>query len=996
MIDTGTRLGPYVVVRRLGAGGMGEVYLASDPRLEREVAIKVLPFEFSFDPELLERFQREAKLLASVNHPNIATIYGLEEGVGGVRCLIMERIEGVTLTERIMLKPMPVEAALDMAVQLAEALEAAHERGVIHRDLKPSNVMITPRGQVKVLDFGLAKRSDDLADQAARSVLDAGNLGEDDAPMGLTLAGDVLGTPGYMSPEQILALPQDLRTDIFSFGSVLYECLTRKAAFPGKGTLEITAATVHDEPDWQALPAEPRAKLKQILSDCLEKDPEKRPPNMGLVRAALREMLAPAAAVAVAAPVAAPNNLPRQISSFVGREEEASSCAALLLESRLLTLTGPGGCGKTRLALNVAERFLPQNTGGTWFVDLAPLSEPKRVPQALAAALGVREETGRELVAQLAEHLGAQPTLVVLDNCEHLLEACAALVSVLLDACQGVRVLATSREALGLGGEQTYVVPSLSVPDPRRAANAAAVMASSAGRLFAERASLVNASFEVNESNARGVAEILQRLDGIPLAIELAAARIKLLSVDQIRAKLDDRFRLLTSGSRDALPRQQTLRATIQWSYDQLVEEEQRLMRALSVFVGGWTLEAATAICGEDLDEFEVLDTIGRLADKSLVVVERSASADARYRFLETVRQYAQGEREAKKESPALRARHLSYFLALAEQAAPLLRGGKQSEWLARLDSDNANLLAAHVWCGEPPEHVEEDLRLVGALWRFWYNRGHFRDGSEALHAALSRPGAERAGALRAGALGAAAGMAFLQSEFDRSRLLYEELARLCEELGDRLGLARAFNGLGIVALAMQDYRAAEQDFEKALAIYRELGDQANAAVALGNLGNVSLEEGDYSAAGPRIEAALELARTLGDEQGVAKAYLNGAMVCTHSGNPDGARERLRAGLPLVLQLGERRYAAYALETSAELAALLSEHPLAARLSGAAAGLREELGAPLPETEMEKHELAMQLVREGLGGDGFAREWNEGRSMNYEAALDSVLRWLSG
>ena len=996
LILEGTQLGPYTVVRPLGAGGMGEVYLASDPRLEREVAIKVLPFEFSFDPERLERFQREAKLLASLNHPNIATIYGLEEGDGGVRCLILERIEGETLEERLKAGALPLAVALELAIQLADALDAAHERGVIHRDLKPGNIMVTPRGQLKVLDFGLAKRSHPHAPDAPPTAL--GNYDGE----------EIVGTPGYMSPEQIQAQPQDSRTDVFAYGCMLYEMLAGRPAFAGSNTLELTAATLHETPDWAALPADAAGPLQPMLDNCLAKEPEQRTLSMAAVRGALRDLqdagkgsgaerasqYIPAAPGRPAAPSAASRRLPRQLSSFVGREQETEACLALLRESRILTLTGAGGCGKTRLALHVAESFLEGSAQPAWFADLAPLHDGARVLQTVSDSVGAKGDSEAALAAALSAALAGGAGLLILDNCEHVLQACVDLAGPLLSECPGLRLVATSREALALHGEQTYPVAPLGLPDRRARVTARSVSTCESGRLFAERAARVSPNFVISDANAEGVLDILRRLDGIPFAIELAAARIKVLSVEQIRAKLDDRFRLLTSGSCDALPRQQTLRATIQWSYDQLVEEEKQLCRALSIFAGGWSLESATAVCGEGRDEFEVLDVLGRLADKSLVVVERDAAENARYRFLETVRQFAMDEREAAGEGAALAERHLEFFLALAEEAEPHLRSSGQAVWLRRLDAENENLMAAHTECGREAGGVERGLRLVGALWRFWYSRGHFRQARRALAEALARPGAEQPSALRVGVLRAEAGIALMQNDYESSRALYEEMAGLCRQMGDVMGTARALNGLGIVSKTLHEFEAAVAYYKESLEAFQALGDRPDAAVVLANLGSLHMETRDYSGAKPHIEAGLALCREVGDSQGVAKGLLNGAMVCTHTGDSAGARARLLEGLPMVRDLGDRRYAAFALETTSELAALVGRHALAALLSGSAAGLREDLGAPLRTQEQHEHQLAMDVAREALGAAAFEEACNKGRLLGLEAALEEARAWL--
>jgi len=392
------------------------------------------------------------------------------------------------------------------------------------------------------------------------------------------------------------------------------------------------------------------------------------------------------------------HNLPRPLTSFIGHEEDLDEYSALLGETRLLTLTGIGGCGKTRLAIKLGERMLPSFAGGVWYVDLAPLLDPERVPLTVATTLDVREESERSLVDLLCARIADRRMLLVLDNCEHLAAACAALVQRILSAAPGVRALAGSREGLGIPGERTVTVRSLSFP-PRSSKHDVRTMTCEAVRLFVERARLSAPKFSLEDDTAEAVGEICRRLDGIPLAIELAAARIKLLSVEELRSRLDDRFRLLTGGSKAAVARQQTLLATIQWSYDHLESEEQQLLRRLSVFVGGWTLDGAARVATEQGDEYAVLDLLGRLIDRSLVSAHVDEGGTTRYSMLETVRQYAHERLNDAGEADKMRDRHLEFYVALAEKAEPQLVGPNQRKWFAHLESELENILAAHAWC---------------------------------------------------------------------------------------------------------------------------------------------------------------------------------------------------------------------------------------------------------------------------------------------------------
>jgi predicted ATPase/class 3 adenylate cyclase len=418
-----------------------------------------------------------------------------------------------------------------------------------------------------------------------------------------------------------------------------------------------------------------------------------------------------------------PNNLPVQLTSFIGLEGEIDEVKQLLATTRLLTMTGAGGCGKTRLALQVAAVVLEDFAEGVWLVELATLSDPTLLFQAVASALNIREQPGRSLQATIIDYLSPKQLLLVLDNCEHLVAACARLAETLLRACPHLRILATSREALGIAGETIRPVPSLSVPDPRRQPTVETLRRSEATRLFIERAIAGLPTFSPTTRNAEPITQVCQRLDGIPLAIELAAARVKVLSVEQIASRLDDRFRLLTGGSRTGLPRHQTLRATMDWSYELLSEAERVLLRRLAVFAGGFTLETAEAVCtGMDAETSAVLDLLTHLVDKSLVIMEERGGT-SRYRLLDTVRQYGRNKLLESGEDPRVRRRHRDWYLQLAEAAEPELHGPDQRLWLDRMEMEHDNLRTALDWSKVDEDGSEAGLRLAGALWWFWYVR---------------------------------------------------------------------------------------------------------------------------------------------------------------------------------------------------------------------------------------------------------------------------------
>ncbi len=450
-----------------------------------------------------------------------------------------------------------------------------------------------------------------------------------------------------------------------------------------------------------------------------------------------------------------PNNLPQQITSFVGREKETKELKSLLESCRLVTLTGSGGTGKTRLSLQIAADVLERYPDGVWLVEFAPLTDSNLVVSTVASVLGLKEEVDKPLQRTLTEHLKNKHLLLILDNCEHLLTVCAKLADALLRTCPQVVILASSREGLGISGETTYRVPSLSLPDPKRPQTLASLSHYESVRLFIDRAVQVQVSFAVTNEMAPALASICHRLDGIPLAIELAAARVRSLSVEDINSKLDQRFRLLTGGSRTALPRQQTLRSLIDWSYDLLSEVEKALLCRLCVFAGGWTLESAEAVCaGDVVEDWEILDLLTSLYDKSLVVSEPSGSG-TRYRLLETIRQYSRDHLLESGEEDIFRGRHLSHFLALGELAEPQMIGPDQVMWLDRLELEHDNLRTALEWSGDSSFGGDSSsgLHLVGAISRFWEVRSYFSEGRDRLSRVLAAAGAGADVAIRAKAL---------------------------------------------------------------------------------------------------------------------------------------------------------------------------------------------------------------------------------------------------
>ena len=643
------------------------------------------------------------------------------------------------------------------------------------------------------------------------------------------------------------------------------------------------------------------------------------------------------------------NNLPVQWTSFIGREKEIEEVKNLLAGTHLLTLTGSGGCGKTRLALQVAADLVEDYSDGVWLAELAALSEPKLVVQAVATALGLRDEPGRTLLRTVTDYLLSKSTLLVLDNCEHLLPACAELTETLLNHCPHLRILTTSREGLRIGGEQVYRVPSLPAPDlaslpTEENERAALVSESDAVRLFVERTRLQRPEFVLTSQNASGVASVCSRLDGIPLAIELAAARVRVLSVEEIDAGLEDRFELLTGGSRTALPRQQTLRAALDWSYDLLTEQERLLLSRLSVFAGGWTLKAARKVCGDrSLPVGSVLDVLSGLVDKSLVAAETQGGS-SRYRLLETVRQYGRERLAQTGDESAIRGRHREYYLELAEEIEPRLTGPEQAEWLLRLEAEHDNLRVALGWCQAEQDGAEAGLRLAGALWLFWDVRGYLGMGREYLGEALAREGALGRAALRAKALNAAGGLAFEQGDYSSARVLFEESLSLCRELGDKPGIASTLGNLGIVASDQGDYRSARVLFEESLSLCRELGDKPGTARSLNNVGIVAFEQGDYRSARVLFEESLLIKRELGNKRGIASTLGNLGNVAYCQGDYSSARALMEESLSIQRELGDKQGIAWSLNRLGNVTSNQGDNIVARALYEESLSIDRELG----------------------------------------------------
>ena len=1019
-LSPGTRFGSYEILQRLGAGGMGEVYRARDTRLEREVALKTLSLELCSQPEALSRFEQEARSACALNHPNIVTIYELGH-VNGTRYIAMELVMGETVRELLTAGPIPFRKAVAVAAQIADALAKAHAIGIVHRDLKPENLMVSGDATAKILDFGLAK---------LRGV----NPSPDsDASTSITEHGTVLGTVGYMSPEQATGGEVDFRSDQFSFGSVLYEMVTGFPAFRKKSHAETTAAILRDEPERlgsRMLQAPP--PFLWIVERCLAKDPKERyASTQDLARdlAAVRDRLAEAS---MRPSESRPNNLPVQRTAFIGREHEATALRQLLSRAdvQLVTLTGPGGIGKTRLALQVAAEAADEFPGGVCFVPLSAVSDRAFIASTIAQALGVRETGNQSSQESLKEYVSGldQPMLLLLDNFEHLVSAAPAITQ-LLTTGPKLKVAVTSQAPLHVYGEHEFPVPPLALPDPKSIPPLEALSRLPAVALFVERAQAVKREFALTKENAPAVAAICARLDGLPLAIELAAARIKLLPPSAMLVRLENRLNLLTGGARDLPTRQQTLRSTVDWSHGLLNAAEQTLFRRLSVFTGGCTLEGVEAVCDTKSDlGLDILDGMASMVDKSLAQQVEQVDAETRFLMLSTIREYALESLAESDDESATRRAHAAYYLVLAEEGAEDVVA--HPEWLDRFEIEHDNFRLALDYLIKTGE-AEWGLRLGAALFRFWETREHFTEGRDGIARILALEGTAAHPKLRARLLFAAAVLAGGQGDYSSARQLLEESLDTCLELGDKRGVAVALNALAVNARDRGEFDVAALLFGRCVAIWKDLGDSAGIARALSNLANVTKLQGEYARASSLYDECLTMFRKAGDgagvawtlnyqgdvarektdlvaarsfcEQslaafrdlrdgwGIASALSDLASLSCDQGKDAEARRLYGESIRMFQELGHKRGIARALECLAASAAAQSNAEQSLHLAGAAAALRQRLGAPLTPTEQPRLEKALEFARRTLGNAAGLTAWMEGWAMPVEQAVREAL-----
>jgi non-specific serine/threonine protein kinase len=878
----------FAIERELGRGGMAVVYLARDTKHDRNVALKILRADMSAAIGR-ERFEREIRVTAGLQHPHILPLHDSGEWGDGL-FYVMPYVDGESLRARLNReRQLSVGDAVLIAQEVAEALSHAHRRGVVHRDVKPENILLAD-GHAIVADFGIAR--------VVSHSLDAQFI----------QAGISLGTPAYMAPEQISAEGDEgPPSDIFSLGCVLFEMLAGRPPWIG-ATPSSVLARRHTEsaPSLRTLRPDVPSWLGDVVRDMLADEPSGRPASASEV---VRLLTSGGATVQ--------SRLPDVDDEMIGREAELRAVVSLLdrPDVRLLTLTGAAGTGKTRLAIHAA-RELEMHLDRVAFVDLSPLHDPARVAPAIGAATGVQPETGRDLIDAIALANAGRRTLLVLDNFEQVVSAAPAIAQ-LIAAAPTMKMLVTSRTRLGIRAEHEFFVAPLSLPEP--GADTSALRDSAAVRLFIRRASAANAALVFDDEALAAAAKICSRIDGLPLAIELAAARCRLMSPRAIATRIASGFELVSGTGRDLPARHQTIREAVRWSVALLTPSERSTFGRMAIFAGGCTIDAAEWVCADDERASRAFDDLSALVDASLLMRDMTAGDEPRLRMLETVREVALDELSRSKDSDAVARRHADWYLRLATSFAPRLTGESQHEAFTTLTHEHANFGAALDWMIRQHD-AEGALGLSAALWRYWLVRGHLAEGRSWLARVLATPAAARPDldAARADVMTGAGHIAQNTGAVGDAEQHFQAVLEMRRRLGDEAGVARALSDLGWIAWRQCDFPKARRVSVECLTLTERIGAPRVAALALTNLGATALFEGDLAEASAAFARSSVLRAEAADPRGVAFADTFLAWAKCRAGDLDQALALLERAEDTLRSVGDQRLVYFARDIRAE------------------------------------------------------------------------------
>lgn len=968
--------GRYKIIEQIADGMMGPVYRGTDNNSNRTVAIKGLKPEIVDDhPTLLERFIREGEALRELDHPNIVQLLDVVQE-GDENFLIMEYVEGGSLSELLREQPqLEIEKVLEISLDLADALTRTHRLGIIHRDLKPQNVLISSDGTPRLSDFGVAHFTHRTT---------------------VSEPGGFAGTMAYIPPESFLGMAADERADIWSFGVMLFQMLAGQLPFESVST----AALIN------SILTKPTPNLKEVRSDIgddfcdliylmLAKERQQRISSARLVGVAL-EALQKGSKLNLVVPrqvlvgQAVLTNLPKMPTSFIGRKQELDEVSELLNspDCRLLTLTGPGGVGKTRLSLQVATESLAQYKDGVFFVDLAPINSPDLLPSRVAQALDILVRPGRSATDQLIDFLEERKSLLIFDNFEQIVAA-ANWVSELLSRLPSLTILITSRRILNIYGEYEFVVPGLSLPPPSPPDSVEAVSAIESVRLFAHRAKAADSRFTLNEENIWTIVQICRKLDGLPLAIELAAARIRLYSPEFLLSQLNDALTFLTGGPRDISERHQTLKAAIDWSFQLLDPDLKNLFVRSAVFHGGQSVGASEDICSFGLKTGALAGLVA-LYDQSLLRRNEDPVGNPRFEMLETIHQYVQEKLEESGESDEWKKRHAEFFTRFAERGEMELRGPNQDKWSAALRIDYDNMRAALAWSlqGNKPEL---GLRLAAALAEFWFYEGPISDGEKWIGRSLDWID-EVHPTVAARVLNGAGMLAFARGAHPKGSIWNKEALSIARKAGDRTNQAWSLFWLSAQSTSdAQEFSDGLAFIEEALAIFREIDDKAGLAWSYNQIGEMTRLLGDFERAKVGYWHSVKVCREIGNRRREAIALTNLSYVAQHQGDFQTAENYALDGLALLHDLGLEYHAAITLAMLSGPLSALGKSQEASILLGATQSFYERLSISLQPADQVEVEGYISAIKEELGDEAYELSIEKGRKMSLEAAISYAL-----